>query len=109
MHDDPELERAGQSRMKFWVDGHDPRAVVSLYGGPLDCHGWTETSTSGRTLFEEVAYEVDRRGLMSDDHFSVDCTLIEAAVSIKSFRRRNDDDDTDDSGNGAVHTEDFPG
>lgn len=39
----------------------------------------------GRTLFEEVAYEADRRGLMSDEHFSVDGTLIEAAASIKSF------------------------
>ena len=54
----------------------------------------------GRTLFEEVAYEADRRGLMSDEHFSVDGTLIEAAASIKSFRRRNDDDDADDSGSG---------
>ncbi len=38
-----------------------------------------------RKLFEEVAYEADRRGLMSDEHFSVDGTLIEAAASIKSF------------------------
>ena len=62
----------------------------------------------GRKLFEEVAYEADRRGLMSDEHFSVDGTLIEAAASIRSFRRRNDDD-TDDSGNGAAQTEDFRG
>ena len=62
-----------------------------------------------RTLFEEVAYEADRRGLMSDEHFSVDGTLIEAAASIKSFRRRNDEDDADDSGSGAAHTEDFRG
>ena len=64
---------------------------------------------AGRTLFEEVAYEADRRGLMSDERFSVDGTLIEAAASIKSFRRRNDDEDTDNSGNGGVHTEDFRG
>ena len=62
----------------------------------------------GRTLFEEVAYEADRRGLMSDEHFSVDGTLIEAAASIKSFRRRDDDDDTDNCGNGVSQTEDFP-
>ncbi len=37
-----------------------------------------------RNLFEEVAYEADRRGLMSDEHFSVDGTLIEAAASIKA-------------------------
>ena len=63
----------------------------------------------GRTLFEEVSYEADRRGLMSDEHFSVDGTLIEAAASIKSFRRRDDDDDTDDSDNGVSQTEDFRG
>ena len=28
---------------------------------------------------------------MSDEHFSVDGTLIEAAASIRSFRRRDDD------------------
>ena len=39
----------------------------------------------GRKLFEEVAYEADLRGLMSDEHFSVDGTLIEAAASIRSF------------------------
>ena len=54
----------------------------------------------GRKLFEEVAYEVDRRGLMSDEHFSVDRTLIEAAARIKSFRRRDDDNDTTGDGEG---------
>ena len=46
---------------------------------------------------------------MSNERFSVDGTLIEAAASIKSFRRRNDDDDAGDPGSGAVHTEDFLG
>ena len=32
----------------------------------------------GRNLFEEVAYEADRHGLMSDERFSVDGTLTEA-------------------------------
>ena len=50
----------------------------------------------GRKLFEEVAYEADRRGLMSDERFSVDGTLIEAAASIRSFRRRDDDDSEGD-------------
>ena len=54
----------------------------------------------GRKLFEEVAYEADRRGLMSDEHFSVDGTLIEAAVSIKSFRRCDDDDESKGEGEG---------
>ena len=54
-----------------------------------------------------MTYEANRAGLMSDEHFSVDCTLIEAAASIKGFRRHSDDDDTDDSGNGVSQTEDF--
>ena len=54
----------------------------------------------GRKLFEEVADEADRRGLMSDEHFSVDDTLIEAAASIKSFRRRDDDDESKGEGEG---------
>ncbi len=58
----------------------------------------------GRTLFEEVACEADRLGLISSGCFSVDGTLMEAAASIKSYRRRNDEDDTDDSSNGAIHT-----
>ena len=48
----------------------------------------------GRTLFEEVACEADRRGLMSDERFRVDGTLIEESASMKSFRRRDVDDDS---------------
>ena len=41
------------------------------------------------------------RGLLSDEHFSVDGTLIEAVASIKSFRRREDQEGPldDDPGN----------
>ena len=42
---------------------------------------------------------------MSDECFSVDGTLIEAAASIKSFRRRDDDDDS--GGDGGVQTKAF--
>ena len=36
----------------------------------------------GQALFDEVVWEADRRGLLSDEHFSVDGTLIEAVASI---------------------------
>ena len=62
---------------------------------------------AGRKLFKEVAYEAARRGLMSDERFSVDGTLIEAAPSIRSFRRR--DDDANSGGDGGVQTEAFLG
>ena len=40
----------------------------------------------GRALFDEVVWAADGEGLLSDAHFSVDGTLIEAAASLKSFR-----------------------
>ena len=56
---------------------------------------------TGQALFDEVVWEADRRGLLSDEHFSVDGTLIEAVASIKSFRRREDQErpPDDDLGN----------
>ncbi len=56
---------------------------------------------TGQALFDEVVWEADRRGLLSDEHFSVDGTLIEAVASIKSFRRRDEGEPPpdDDPGN----------
>ena len=58
----------------------------------------------GQALFDEVVWEADRQGLLSDEHFSVDGTLIEAAASIKSFRRREEERQPpdDDPGNPTV-------
>ena len=42
----------------------------------------------GQALFDEVVLEADRQGLLSDEHFTVDGTLIEAAASLKSFKPR---------------------
>ena len=58
-----------------------------------------------QALFDEVvAAEADRQGLLSDEYFSVDGTLIEAAASIKSFRLRDDQEQPpdDDRGNPSV-------
>lgn len=46
-----------------------------------------------RSLFGAVVQQARRRGLMSDEHFSVDGTLIEAWASMKSFRPKDGDDD----------------
>jgi transposase len=59
----------------------------------------------GQQLFDEVVSEAHGRGLLSDEHFTVDGTLIEAAASLKSFRRRDGDPPTssdDDPGNPSV-------
>ena len=44
-------------------------------------------------LFEEVVNLAKKRKLLSDEHFSVDGTLIQAWASQKSFRRKDDDSD----------------
>jgi len=51
----------------------------------------------GQQLFDEVVLAADRHGLLSDEHFTVDGTLIEAAASLKSFKPR---DGTTPSGDG---------
>lgn len=54
----------------------------------------------GRRFFEAVLAQAKAAGLTSDEHFSVDGTLIEAWASQKSYRRRdgNDDDNPDSFG-----------
>jgi transposase len=55
-------------------------------------------------FFEEVLTEAKAAGLVSDEHFTVDGTLLEAWASQKSFRRRNTPPDTpDDPGNPTVN------
>ena len=44
-------------------------------------------------LFDAVLRQARKRHLLSDDHFSVDGTLIDAWASHKSFQPRDDDDD----------------
>jgi transposase len=59
----------------------------------------------GQQLFDEVVADAQRRGLLSDEHFTVDGTLIEAAASLKSFKRRDGEPPTttdDDPGNPSV-------
>ena len=45
----------------------------------------------GQALFGEVVLEADRHGLLSNERFTVDGTLIEAAASLKSFKPRDGD------------------
>jgi transposase len=43
----------------------------------------------GQQLFDRVLGEAHDQGLLSDEHFTVDGTLIEAAASLKSFKPRD--------------------
>jgi transposase len=58
----------------------------------------------GRRFFDEVVELADALDLLSDEHFTVDGTLIEAAASLKSFRPRAEPPGAppDDPGNPSV-------
>jgi transposase len=59
----------------------------------------------GQQLFDEVVGRAHERGLLSDEHFTVDGTLIEAAASLKSFKPKEGEPPTttdDDRGNPSV-------
>src|SRR3954469_20377557 len=43
-----------------------------------------------RQFFDEVVMQADQLALLSDEHFTVDGTRIEAAASLKSFRPRDE-------------------
>lgn len=51
-------------------------------------------------FFAEVVWLAKNRGWVSDQHFSVDATLIEAWASLKSFRPKKDKGDKNDPGDG---------
>ena len=46
-----------------------------------------------RRFLLQLVEEARRQDLLSDEHFSVDGTLLEAWASLKSLRRRDDDDE----------------
>jgi hypothetical protein len=57
-------------------------------------------------FFDEIVLAADRLGLLSDEHFTVDGTLIEAAASLKSFRPKDQppsDQPPDDPSNPTVN------
>ena len=57
-------------------------------------------------FFDEVVRQAAGLGLLSDEHFTVDGTLIEAAASLKSFRPKDNppsDTPPDDPGNPTVN------
>ena len=57
-------------------------------------------------FFDQVVRHADALGLLSDEHFTVDGTLIEAAASLKSFTAKDkprSDEPPDDPGNPTVN------
>jgi len=58
-----------------------------------------------RRFFDEVLTQARQRGLVSEEHFSVDGTLIEAWASLKSFRPKDNSgwQPPDDPGNASIN------
>jgi transposase len=64
----------------------------------------------GRLFFDAVINQAREANLISDDHFSVDGTLIEAWASLKSFRPKGEDQSGDkDQGDPGNRWVDFHG
>jgi transposase len=55
-------------------------------------------SDIARGFFDAVLAQAERKGLTSDEHFSVDGTLIDAWASMKSVRRKDGSDDPPQDG-----------
>ena len=53
-------------------------------------------------FFRSVVEHARSAGLMSDEHFTVDGTLIEANAALKSLKRRDSDDDDDETSDGGT-------
>lgn len=51
-----------------------------------------------RLFFEKIVDQAGRRGLLSNEHFTVDGTLIEAWASQKSFKKKEDKNKPGDGG-----------
>ena len=58
-----------------------------------------------QAFFDQVMDCAREHGLLSDEHFTVDGTLVEAAASLKSFKNKSDQDQAppDDPGNPTVN------
>ena len=62
-----------------------------------------------RKFFAHVMSQAKAQGLVSDEHFSVDGTLIEAWASQRSFRRKDGSDDDNHDGTGRNAGRNFRG
>jgi len=82
------------------------RGRVGRYGFHQDCERFLEGEIAAR-FFESVLGQARANGLLSDEHFTVDGTLIEAWASHKSFKPM--DDQQPPAGGGSNPTVDFKG
>jgi transposase len=70
---------------------------------------FVDLSLDGRVWVAEVLAEAERQNWISDDHFTVDGTLLEAWASQKSFRPKGESTTEDASAAGRNPDQDFRG
>jgi transposase len=92
------VERLDTDLLFRWFCDMDPAEPV--FDATAFTHNRRRLETHGiaATFFEQVVTRAVRAGLTSDEHFSVDGTLIESYASIKSFKPINANDQDDDAG-----------
>ena len=62
-----------------------------------------------KRFFKEIVAEASSRGLTSDEHFSVDGTLLQAWASHKSFKPKDESQEPPDSGSAGPRERNFRG
>ena len=122
-------EALGLRRIGRALHGDIEKSKSALAGGVREylpgiraagCVGRRELGAVGNTIpplenevvceqFKEVVNLAREKGLLSEEHFSIDGTLIQAWASQKSYRPKNDDDGDDDNGVGRNKEVNFHG
>lgn len=94
------MERIDTDLLFRWFLDLNPEDTV--FDATVFTHNRTRLDQFGLTgkFFEAVVCEAMQQGLCSDDHFSVDGTMIESFASIKSFRPRDEQDGDEGDSNG---------
>lgn len=89
------VERLDTDLLFRWFCDLDPAEPV--FDPTAFTHNRQRLEASGiaATFFELVVKHAIDAGLTSDEHFSVDGTLIESYASVKSFKPKDDEDDHD--------------
>ncbi len=103
------VEQLGYNLLFRWFIGLSMDEKVwhhSTFSKNRDRLLYSEVSSA---FFQKIRSQADRAGLLSQEHFSVDGTLIEAWASMKSFRSKDDSDQEPPSGSGLNPDVDFKG
>ena len=93
------IERIDTDMLFRWF--LDMSLQEDVFDATVFCHNRKRLDEHGITgaFFEAVVDEAISKGLCSDEHFSVDGTLIESMASMKSLRSRDQEEDDEHDSN----------